>query len=493
LESNGKLISLCAIVKNESELLPDLLSYYEDLVDEFCILDTGSTDGTLDIKHPKLNLKQSERFRADTPIDDFSFAMARNEALEMASGRWFMISDMDDRLRPTDWKLTRKKVSECEASGYDMIVTAMQSENDRVGQPLFVRNRPRYRYIGRVHERIDLARMAKRMWVGDAIVDHIRPNSDPTTEVFQKKHQWYLRLALRDSEERPNDWHAQTVVLKELLTNRQFGQYMEKVPSVLGMPLPPGVSPENVAFIYLQVAGIYAMSAQVQKAMEWTRLAHYYDPHYPEITWFLGELYRQVGDYEIARMWFNTTLAMGERTSGFMIEKSYLAKRAQIGLEMIENEESGNVWYKDGLHFECQKGCTNCCHGPVFLAPPEYDMVAGALGVDEDVFMKEYIDDYTHIGRLKVATDGSPPCLGDDRCKIYENRPLVCKTFPFWANFLASPGAWEHAKKACPGIGKGRLYSCKEIQGKAQLTAATHRAWYRGFETLRRGELIRGT
>ena len=107
--------------------------------------------------------------------------------------------------------------------------------------------------------------------------------------------------------------------------------------------------------------------------------------------------------------------------------------------------------------------------------------------------MAEYIDDYTHIGRLKVGANGHPPCLGEGCCKIYEQRPTVCKTFPFWANLLASPGAWEQAQKICPGISKGRLHTREEIQEKARLTAGIHRAWYRGFDTLRQGKLIHGT
>ena len=52
-------ISGCTITKNEADTLPEMLAYYDGLVDEFCVNDTGSTDGTRDVQHPKLKMNRS--------------------------------------------------------------------------------------------------------------------------------------------------------------------------------------------------------------------------------------------------------------------------------------------------------------------------------------------------------------------------------------------------------------------------------------------------
>ena len=43
-------------------------------------------------------------------------------------------------------------------------------------------------------------------------------------------------------------------------------------------------------------------------------------------------------------------------------------------------------------------------------------------------------------------------------CKLYEQRPRQCKTWPFWPDNLESPQAWKSLKlgpEGCPGVDKG--------------------------------------
>jgi tetratricopeptide (TPR) repeat protein len=84
-------ISLCMIVRNEERFLHDALASVQGVVDEICVVDTGSTDGTVAI---------AESFGAR--IDYISwrddFAWARNAALELATGAWIFVLDADERL-----------------------------------------------------------------------------------------------------------------------------------------------------------------------------------------------------------------------------------------------------------------------------------------------------------------------------------------------------------------------------------------------------------
>jgi Fe-S-cluster containining protein len=50
------------------------------------------------------------------------------------------------------------------------------------------------------------------------------------------------------------------------------------------------------------------------------------------------------------------------------------------------------------------------------------------------------------------------------RCRIYPVRPNQCRTWPFWASKLTSARTWNEAARKCPGINRGRLYSCEEIE-----------------------------
>ncbi|MCB2312377.1 glycosyltransferase [Clostridium tagluense] len=88
-------VSLCMIVKNEETYLPRCLSSIKDIVDEIIIVDTGSTDRTIDI---------AKSFGANVHYFKWNnnFSDARNESLKYATKDWILILDGDDELYPED-------------------------------------------------------------------------------------------------------------------------------------------------------------------------------------------------------------------------------------------------------------------------------------------------------------------------------------------------------------------------------------------------------
>jgi glycosyltransferase involved in cell wall biosynthesis len=84
-------ISLCMIVKNEERFLAECLDSVKDVVDEINIIDTGSTDRTVEIARSYGANVDFREWRND-------FAWARNEALAMATKRWTLVLDADEEL-----------------------------------------------------------------------------------------------------------------------------------------------------------------------------------------------------------------------------------------------------------------------------------------------------------------------------------------------------------------------------------------------------------
>ena len=84
-------ISLCMIVKNEERFLAECLDSVKDLVDEINIVDTGSTDRTVEIARSYGANIIFREWRKD-------FAWARNEAIAMATRRWTLVLDADEEL-----------------------------------------------------------------------------------------------------------------------------------------------------------------------------------------------------------------------------------------------------------------------------------------------------------------------------------------------------------------------------------------------------------
>jgi len=117
-------ISLAMIVKNEEKNIGPCLWSVADLVDEIVIVDTGSTDDTLeaiegfergmdDAFHEELSVSP---FRTTIEVhkiqwsDDFS--MARNHALKQCTGEWIIQVDADELLDPSAIPIIKQAIND---------------------------------------------------------------------------------------------------------------------------------------------------------------------------------------------------------------------------------------------------------------------------------------------------------------------------------------------------------------------------------------------
>jgi len=95
------LISLAMMVKDEEDFLEDALVSAKPWVDELIVVDTGSTDRTVEIAKD-LGAIVSHFEWCD------SFSKARNETIRCANGEWVFILDADERIRGDDPSAFRK-------------------------------------------------------------------------------------------------------------------------------------------------------------------------------------------------------------------------------------------------------------------------------------------------------------------------------------------------------------------------------------------------
>lgn len=137
-------------------------------------------------------------------------------------------------------------------------------------------------------------------------------------------------------------------------------------------------------------------------------------------------------------------------------------------------EEPLTDWIRRGLRFECQPECGQCCtselrEGSLFLEPDDLGRLARHLGLTERDFVRRYTVDEGE-GELELAMDGDGSCPFLERalCRVYEVRPLQCRTYPFLPRDgftpVESSYTWRYEKQFCPGIGQGRLYTKEEIR-----------------------------
>lgn len=148
----GLRLSLCMIVRDEQEMLGRCLEAVREAVDEMVIVDTGSTDATIEIAR-SFGARVIEREWTG------SFGEARNVAFDAATGDWTLVLDADEILVREDAPLLRSLTGRTWREAFYVAETNYTGELDAgtavTHNTLRVfRNRPQYRYRGRLHEQI---------------------------------------------------------------------------------------------------------------------------------------------------------------------------------------------------------------------------------------------------------------------------------------------------------------------------------------------------
>ncbi|SDF43597.1 glycosyltransferase family 2 protein [Sporomusa acidovorans] len=144
----GWSLTVCLIVKNEEHCLGDCLDSIKDWADQIVVVDTGSTDNTLEVA--RQYHVQIEYFTWEN-----DFAKARNYSLQFAVGDWILILDADERIEGSLATLPDLVTKDYE--GYYVTIKsplgagAVEAEDHVVR--LF-RNGRGYKFNGAIHEQI---------------------------------------------------------------------------------------------------------------------------------------------------------------------------------------------------------------------------------------------------------------------------------------------------------------------------------------------------
>lgn len=126
------------------------------------------------------------------------------------------------------------------------------------------------------------------------------------------------------------------------------------------------------------------------------------------------------------------------------------------------------LWYRDGLKFECTQ-CGGCCSGApgfVWVDEQEIEALAAAVGMEREAFGDKFLRRVGARWSLIEYPDGDCIFLDPQTrgCSVYAARPIQCRTWPFWGSNLKTPADWQETCRDCPGAGSGRLYTVKQIE-----------------------------
>ena len=294
-------VSACLIIKNEEELLPGCLESIRDWVDEIIVVDTGSSDKTVEIAKSYGARVYHHEWEGD-------FSKARNQSISYATKEWILIIDADERMNSDDVAILASTLVD---SGHDIVSvnvlnTYEQNKNVTVFLPSvrFFKRELQLQYAGIVHNQLVLPEGAKVLRTGIRI-NHL--GYGLSADKMAQKQARSKALLEKQLAENPDNPFA-LFNYAQLLRSDSNGFSSENIPIILktasrALELTGPDNPDN-RHIHLmcldQLAWAYFFDKQYDKAIGYCTRALAHKPNYLDPLILLGHIFTQQGNSQAA-------------------------------------------------------------------------------------------------------------------------------------------------------------------------------------------------
>jgi len=347
------MLSLALIVKDEEKNLARCLDSVKGLWDELVIVDTGSTDRTVEIAK-----RYTDNVHYFKWVDHFS--KARNYSFSKCTKPWIMWIDADDILKPEDVKTIRREFeSLSQQSNIDYMLInyhywVLPPTEDGIPKATQLRERIVRRsvanWVGRCHEHIpvNFSRSAK---IDGAFVWHMRDAEDQALD--SDRNIKLMKLAVKEEPNARNHFYLGDAYSDRGHTAKAIVQYQKSfylqtdISYKFQSAYKIAKKNRDMATSHRQEAQAHEKMAQThregekeslaarsetaaakknasaskneEEAITWLKTALEYETKYREPLIELGDIYFQRRDYHKALFWLEAALNVEEPKEPFMI------------------------------------------------------------------------------------------------------------------------------------------------------------------------------
>jgi glycosyltransferase involved in cell wall biosynthesis len=310
-------LSLCMIVRDEEELLPQFITSVRGLWDDFCVVDTGSRDGTAAL------LRAAGARVIERPWTGH-FADARNAGLAEARGDFIVYLDADELPGPDLVREVREVLADPQlgAATIQMRNQLPHGHHTQTGLLRLFRNHPSIRFRGRIHEEIstDVSAFLKDQGL---VLRHLRAPALHTGYVRERalerdKKTRDVDLLTRAVAEDPGDFYSRYKLLElarfwsdDQLARTQAAECLQALERVY----PDGLAHQRWGGGLL---ALVASAAFADEPAEGLALLDRWEPHLrASAAFFLrqGELAELAGERERAASSFARCLELADDTT----------------------------------------------------------------------------------------------------------------------------------------------------------------------------------
>lgn len=294
--SGHPTLSACMIVKNEEKFLPQCLESIKDVVDEIIIVDTGSTDRTVEIARQYTDKVFFHPWNND-------FSEARNVSLSYATGDWILQIDADEELERKDIPLLYQVI---DSDLYDVVFVTILNKlsGGQWGQHRFQRlfRRGQAHYEGIVHNQL--------VYDGDSAVANVRLyhyGYHLTPEQMRAKYERTGALLRQQIAEDPLNTFARQNLIHALRAVEDFEGMIAEGETALSIDS-PNTTPvhrqqikNDMAYALLQQERFDEAEALCKEVLEEV-------PYFLDVIFNLATVYMQWGEPEMAIRYYKRFL-----------------------------------------------------------------------------------------------------------------------------------------------------------------------------------------
>ncbi len=286
-------LSQCMIVKNEEKNIVRALTWGKKIVYEQIVVDTGSTDRTVEIAK-----SMGAKVFHFTWIDDFS--AAKNFAIEKATGDWIAFLDADEYLVEKDTERIKNILIQLEHADPKLKPHILRTSlvdikedgttNGITVQDRFFQNLPRLRYQNRIHEMI--ATTTGQLIICDLTKEISVLHTGYTEAVYKEtnKIERNIRILRKEVEEHSDNYNAMAYLAETLKVSGNT----EEAERLYRDILKNGVSVVDFTRLITTYYGLMhtiLMRNNVEEEEEFIRLYEKsvsFSPEYPDYDYFMG-------------------------------------------------------------------------------------------------------------------------------------------------------------------------------------------------------------
>lgn len=305
-------LSICLIVRNEEDVIARCLQSIRSIADEIIVVDTGSTDRTIDI---------CREYGARVLTHEWQdhFAMARNFGLEQATGDWIMWLDADEELAKEDRDEVKALLPTLDKDIYSIhlinFIGDSINENDtyHISHTRLFRNNKGFKFQFSIHEILN--------------IKDVLPNQDESqieTLPIKLYHYGYLNdvTHAKNKNERniallhkaraanePNSW-LEYHLASEYSRMKQYDQAFHYINLAIIRFLSEGLAPPSL--VYKLKYSILIETGSIEGAWPAIDKALILYPDYVDLHLYKGVILYQLGKFEQALESFHNCIQLGD-------------------------------------------------------------------------------------------------------------------------------------------------------------------------------------